>query len=211
MRRGGGGGASSSSSSIKPSLLATLVPAALLGFGAFALLLAHQSIQSNSAAEIMAGRFPFDGSNTQIQPLMATIQERLFLPQQSSPKSTDYFVQFPPDAYEDAFYLDDEPDYDTPHMTYQDEHVKALMQNSSFVPFNIYRNPKNATESVLHQAGAHPVLTALRDLQDTEEFFNPVCFRYRFPNISMFPTISVIVPMQNGMCASKRDKSGTPN
>mmetsp|Transcript_3740 Transcript_3740/g.7164 ORF Transcript_3740/g.7164 Transcript_3740/m.7164 type:complete len:519 (+) Transcript_3740:449-2005(+) len=57
-------------------------------------------------------------------------------------------------------------------------------------------NHPNGT-SILTNAGVHPILTALRDVATAEEFFNPVCYRYRFPDVSKFPTLSVIVPMQN--------------
>ena len=83
---------------------------------------------------------------------------------------------------------------------YEDEHVLKLAANASHIPYDIYRAgaPHNRT-SVLTDAGqTHKVLTALRDVGTTENFFNPMCFRYRFPNISVFPTMSVIAPMQNG-------------
>lgn len=207
-RRGGGGGGSSSSVMSSSFVFASLVPAALLGFGAFALLLAHQSITDTNVAKMdqnyLAWRFPMDTAAASMSNMMgrqAQQQQQVPLPDGSlsyppPPDVNDYFVQHPPDAYEEAFYLADEPDYETPQITYEDAHVLQLLANKSHVPFNVNRSP-NGT-SVLKDAGAHPVLTALRDLSNTEGFFNPVCFRYRFPNISMFPTMSVIVPMQNG-------------
>ena len=195
--------------SVKPFLFASLVPAALLGFGAFALLLAHQSIGDTKEANLAA--WGIDGYYVSTSPLLATLQQSLQQSPQGAPKQlpdgslayppaaqpNDYFVQHPADAYVNAFYLDDTADYETPQMLYEDDHILQLLANTSHVPFNIHRSP-NGT-SVLTKAGnAHPVLTALRDLDETEDFFNPVCFRYRFPNVSAFPTMSVIVPMQNG-------------
>ena len=168
-------------------VFASLVPAALLGFGAFVLLLAHESITDTNAIDRNAWRLSM--TSMSMSTSMSTSAN-------TNANGNDYFVQHPPDAFEEAFYLGDEPDYDSPQITYEDAHVLQMLANKSHVPFNINRSP-NGT-SVLKDAGAHPVLTALRDLSNTEGFFNPVCFRYRFPNISLFPTMSVIVPMQNG-------------
>lgn len=176
-------------------LFVSLIPAALLGFGAFALLLAHKSLGSTTLSSTSFQLQHLLQTQTTRNPQGQPRVQNLVFEGPPPAQAGDYFVQNPPDLYQEAFYLADEPDYETPQQTHQDSHIVQLQDNSTYVPFNIYR-AENGT-SVLKNAGAHPVLTALRDLTDTEDFFNPVCFRYRFPNVSVFPTISVIVPMQN--------------
>ena len=187
---------SNSGSLCKPScLFQSLVPAALLGFGALSLLLAHNSLGGDS---LQAER----GSTSKfVQDMVYQQRQSQSQSQQATSLAADpYFEHYPPDRYQEAFYLDDEPDYETPQRVYEDSHIQQLLAaDSTHVPFNIHRHP-NGT-SVLTAAGdVHRVFTALRDVATTEEFFNPVCFRYRFPNVTVFPTMSVIVPMQNGAC-----------
>lgn len=127
----------------------------------------------------------------------------------SSLGADPYFERFPADAYVEAYYIDDEADYEMHQKIYEDPHVLRLVEKQDdvqHVPFNVHRGHGNGT-AVLKDAGAHPVLTALRHLDATEDFFNPVCFRYRFPNVSAFPTVSVIVPMQNGKEPPQQERS----
>ena len=193
--------------SIKSCLSISLLPAALLGFGAFSLLLAHESLgkksttlQYNAMLENMWKSTVLTTTRTEagVYDNTNTDADNLYdYNYNSESNGHSYFLHHPPDAFEEAFYLADEPDYETYAKVYEDSDVLRLKQNKSYVPFNIFRSPNGS--SVLVDAGKiHPVLTALRDVANIEEFFNPVCFRYVFPNVTMFPTISVIVPMQNG-------------
>ena len=168
---------------LKPAcLFASLVPAALLGFGTISLLLAHKSLTGEITAQQNLALHLFASSRNDAD--------------QTRSENGDYFVQHPPDAFQEAWYLDDEPDHEATSRIYEDSHILKLMSNQSYVPFNIFRG-ENGT-NVLEGAGqVHKVLTALRDVAPIAEFFNPVCNLYRFPNISVFPTMSVIVPMQN--------------
>lgn len=138
-----------------------------------------------------------------------TQSDNLFEEAQGYNSNNYSYPQYPPyDLYHDAWYIDEVAEYNTTSHIYQDEHILELMANDTYVPYNLYRDPKNRSRSVLDAAGTtHKVLTALREVKSREEFFNPVCFQYRFPNISLFPTMSVIVPMQNGMYIWKQQYS----
>jgi hypothetical protein len=116
----------------------------------------------------------------------------------SRSSSGAYFVTHPADVYTDAWYLDDDPDYDIPAVTYEDSHILALLKNDSHIPLDIRRGGAHRNETVLTNVDNHPILTHLRPVDEMATQFNPVCLRYRFPNISLFPTMAVIIPMQNG-------------
>jgi hypothetical protein len=200
-RKNGGGG-----SVIKPAcLFASLVPATLLCFGALSLLLAHKSLGGGSIGTgtgmipeniVWSSIFP-EGSGTSNNHRNGGVGGNPNQQARSGSDAGGFFTQYPPDVYEEAWYLDDEPDYETPQRIYEDSRVIELLANNSYVPFNVFRGP-NGTSVLQGAAEVHKVLTALRDVSNIQEFFNPVCFKYRFPNISLFPTMSIIVPMQNG-------------
>ncbi|KAL7573187.1 hypothetical protein ACA910_018847 [Epithemia clementina (nom. ined.)] len=61
-----------------------------------------------------------------------------------------------------------------------------------------HKENDNHDETFLYSPSAnHSILTTLRTLDSTKNNFNPVCHRYKFPNITLFPTISVIIPVQH--------------
>ena len=142
-----------SGSVIKPCLFASLVPAALLCFGALSLLLAHKSLGPNVALmeEMSTSKI--------ISSMRSTLDEATSWSAPVAPAAAgDYFVQHPPDLYEEAFYLDDEADYDSFSHIYEDSHVLKLLANKTHQPFNVYRSANGS--SVLTDAGqTHKVLT----------------------------------------------------
>jgi hypothetical protein len=97
------------------------------------------------------------------------------------------------EIFQEAWYIDDEPDLESFHRIYEDEHILSLKQNTSYQPFIV---PVVNGEPSIATANIHPIFTALRSLDEAD--VNPICSRYVFPNIAVFPTISVIIPVQNG-------------
>lgn len=138
--------------------------------------------------------------------------------------NSNFYTRHDPLLAEEAYYLDDAPDYDLFAHIYEDDYIRNLKQQvvaeqedqktsvddksttfnttttttATFRPFDLHRSGGPDAPLVLQQTMDHPVYTALRDVLDVSDFFHPVCHRYRFPNASLFPTMSVIMPMQNG-------------
>ena len=197
---------------LKPScLFQSLVPAALLCFGALSLLLAHRSLGTGTNDALYAhqqstSKFISDmvyNSGSSSSSLLSSSSSRtsFFSSNNNNDNADPYFTRYPPDVYQEAFYLDDESDYETPQKIYEDAHVLDLLAKHQINNNNnnnktfMFTHP-NGT-SIITDAGIHPIFTVLRDVATAEEFFNPVCYRYRFPDVSLFPTMSIIAPMQN--------------
>ena len=111
------------------------------------------------------------------------------------------------DIYHDAWYIADTPDWDAHHRIYEDAHIQRLVQehqqkgsSAAYKPYQVHEKKDNRSSTLNKRDSAnHPILTTLRTVESTTKgFFNPVCQYYRFPNVTLFPTISVIIPMQFG-------------
>ncbi|KAL7575295.1 hypothetical protein ACA910_001820 [Epithemia clementina (nom. ined.)] len=144
------------------------------------------------------------------------------------------------ERYHEAWYIDDQPDWESFHRIYEDERITKLVQQQeqgNYQPYqaimimnqtttlgggggdSIFFSPRarqTALDSLNHTNNStnnnssssdgrfvyspsanHTILTTLRTLESTVANFNPVCHRYRFPNITLFPTVSIIIPMQH--------------
>jgi len=105
--------------------------------------------------------------------------------------------------FQEAWYIVDEAQVDEAdfNRTYidQDPHLQKLMRNASgsLLSFKPYTPPTINGTINIRGSGIHPILTSFRQDNETRSLFNPVCHRYRFPDLSVFPTISVIIPFQN--------------
>ena len=93
-----------------------------------------------------------------------------------------------------------ETDFDRTYIE-DDPHLQMLIRNESgsLLTFRNYTPPLVNGTININGSGIHPVLSSFRkDVNGTtRSFFNPICHRYHFPDLSIFPTISVIIPFQN--------------
>jgi GT2 family glycosyltransferase len=122
--------------------------------------------------------------------------------QSSSSSASTLSNTNPHEAFQEAWYIADEPDMEAFDYIYEDEHILALKHNTSYRPYKVpeiqaKKGNKTRTKPYLQGTGIHPIFTGLRSLGDAVSYFNPTCFRYQFPNLAAFPTISVILPVQN--------------
>ncbi|KAL7575290.1 hypothetical protein ACA910_001815 [Epithemia clementina (nom. ined.)] len=145
-----------------------------------------------------------------------TIPAKVSLPQQNWAE-----------LYHEAWYIGEEPDWNAFHRIYEDERITELVQQQrdqhdtkkkDYQPYQAIdpqtgesiffseRARQTAIDSVENDSfgpmlytnsSNHAILTTLRALDTTVGNFNPVCHRYKFPNISLFPTVSIIIPMQH--------------
>lgn len=211
-RRGGGelpfflstSSSPSSPPSVRACLLFTLLPALVLCLSAVALLVAHQTLGGGSG-----GRGDHS-SNLVLASLFSSANGD----KDAGGGGDDFFTRFSPLTFENAHHLEDIPDYEASTVIYEDAHVQKLMRGDapSFVAFDVtsrrmqhHRHAEKNTNQnqnapdqnlpLLQNTMGHPVYTALRDLDDVREFFNPVCYRYRFPNATLFPSVSIVMTM----------------
>lgn len=97
------------------------------------------------------------------------------------------------EAFQNAWYIDDKPESLRRFEKTYANRFRHLLKDPNFVP---YSPPKSGPSEIIG-LGDDPVLTALRPLnRSTYNFFHPVCHQYRF-NTSLFPTVSIIMPIQN--------------
>lgn len=91
--------------------------------------------------------------------------------------------------------MEDTPDFAAHEADYSLENVAS--DRSTIHP---YQMPliQNSTYPTINFTNTHPVLSGIRQLHDPKlrREGNPTCHRYRF-NISNFPTMSVIITIQN--------------
>lgn len=106
--------------------------------------------------------------------------------------------------YHDAWYIDDKPDFKAFDIIYEDDRIRSLTQQykagtlKSYQPYAVHEKTHDRASTLDKNLTAnHPILTTLRTVRDMQNHFNPVCHRYKFPNITLFPTMSIIIPMQN--------------
>eukprot|EP00523_Entomoneis_sp_CCMP467_P008606 CAMPEP_0168722348 /NCGR_PEP_ID=MMETSP0724-20121128/2553_1 /TAXON_ID=265536 /ORGANISM="Amphiprora sp., Strain CCMP467" /LENGTH=710 /DNA_ID=CAMNT_0008769021 /DNA_START=301 /DNA_END=2432 /DNA_ORIENTATION=+ len=105
------------------------------------------------------------------------------------------------ELYHEAWYIDETPDYEAAEHIYEDARIqqlvkeqRSLLSTPSYKPYQFDLTTHNKSSSLDRNMSAHhPILTTLRHVQSTRGHFNPTCFRYRFPNVTIFPTMSIVV------------------
>mmetsp|Transcript_3609 Transcript_3609/g.4794 ORF Transcript_3609/g.4794 Transcript_3609/m.4794 type:complete len:697 (+) Transcript_3609:364-2454(+) len=124
----------------------------------------------------------------------------------SHPKETESSGINQAELYHEAWYIDENPDYESFSHVYEDDRIKHLVEQRKtlgdaafYKPYKVFEKKEKGSSTLNKNFTAnHPILTTLRTVENsTQHFFNQVCHYYRFPNVSLFPTISVVVPMQH--------------